>query len=212
MPRNPSDGTQNAERLIRSETEASKYMQTLKLKGGKETTLYYRDPKLQILDAEIARKLFEEDNPGVDLDEIRREEQRFALSQVAKKKRTPKPKEKSLVIKDVSSDKPRRSVTRSQSLSADKGKKKVEDVSKQSAKSIDDSEVPHEEELIEYNAKRRKTIIGADWEEKEKKLLVEIANTDLQSTTSDTTQVVNISLSDFDERSRLFSKPYLTVQ
>ena len=37
--------------------DSQKFIQTLKLKG-KQTTVYYKDPKIQTLDEEIARRLF----------------------------------------------------------------------------------------------------------------------------------------------------------
>ena len=42
--------------------ESQQFMQTLKLKG-KQTTIYYQDPKIQKLDEEISKRLFLKDNP-----------------------------------------------------------------------------------------------------------------------------------------------------
>ena len=54
-----------------------KFLQTLKLKG-KQTTVYYINPKIQTLDEEIARRLFMKHNPGMDLETLKEEEAKFA--------------------------------------------------------------------------------------------------------------------------------------
>ncbi|KAL8132948.1 hypothetical protein AgCh_008427 [Apium graveolens] len=72
--------------------------QTLKLKG-KETTVYYQDPKLQKLDEEILKRLFLKDNPGMNLESLKEEEARLKAENVKSKskasiaeKKLPKPK------------------------------------------------------------------------------------------------------------------------
>ena len=53
------------------------FLQTLKLKG-KQTTVYYKDPKIHTLDEEISRRLFLQHNLGMDLETLKEEEARFA--------------------------------------------------------------------------------------------------------------------------------------
>lgn len=100
-------------------------MQIFKFRG-KKTTLYYKDPKSQQFDDAVARKMFEKDNPGVDIEQIKQTEEKFALlkpkwntdaaqsiSDVPKKKRTQRPKAKGIVITEVSQTNSDRLVTRS---------------------------------------------------------------------------------------------------
>ncbi|KAL8126722.1 hypothetical protein AgCh_013845 [Apium graveolens] len=57
--------------------DSQKFLQTLKLKG-KQTTVYYKNPKIQTLDEEIARRLFLKHNPRMDLEALKEEEAKFA--------------------------------------------------------------------------------------------------------------------------------------
>ena len=50
--------------------EASQYLQTLTVKGTKKT-LFYKDPKIQTFDSEVSRRIFERENHGVDLEQLR---------------------------------------------------------------------------------------------------------------------------------------------
>ncbi|KAL8089399.1 hypothetical protein AgCh_039010 [Apium graveolens] len=119
--------------LIQSGSQDSqKFLKTLKLKG-RETTIYYKDPKIQILDEEIAKRLFLKHNPGMDLETLKEEEARFAAektnpkSKASNAKKSPRPKEKGIVIKERSVTEIPRSSTRSQTTTnpKDKGKGKV---------------------------------------------------------------------------------------
>ncbi|KAL8105349.1 hypothetical protein AgCh_029225 [Apium graveolens] len=90
--------------LIQSGSKDSqKFLQTLKLKG-KQTTVYYKDPKIQTLDEDIARRLFLKQNPGMDLETLKEEEARFAAektnlkSKASDAEKPPRPKEKGIVI------------------------------------------------------------------------------------------------------------------
>ena len=79
-------------------------MQTLKLKG-KETSVYYQDPKLQKLDEEISKRLFLKDNPGMDFESLKEEEARFKAENVKSKSKAPitakkPPNPKGIVIKE----------------------------------------------------------------------------------------------------------------
>ncbi|XP_063941253.1 chromatin-remodeling ATPase INO80-like [Daucus carota subsp. sativus] len=128
--------------LVNSEVEKKKE----NLFRGKETTLFYKSPSLQAIDEAMARKIFEKENPGVDIEAIRLEEERLA----AEKKKISKtksdeqrqitdssqkqeiPKKKGIVISEVNYtdiNRPRtRSQTQSESDIADKGKKPVDGV------------------------------------------------------------------------------------
>ena len=44
------------DKVIETHVDANKYMQRLKFRG-KTTSLYYRDPKLQVLDEKLSMKL-----------------------------------------------------------------------------------------------------------------------------------------------------------
>ena len=83
----------------------------MKLKG-KQTTVYYKDPKIQTLDEEIARRLFLKHNPRMDLETLKEEEARFAVEKINLKskafdaKKPPRPKVKGIVIKDVTPSRP----------------------------------------------------------------------------------------------------------
>ncbi|XP_063939749.1 uncharacterized protein LOC135148454 [Daucus carota subsp. sativus] len=135
-----------AEKLIEAgDPESQKFCQTLKFRG-KETTLFYKSPSLQAIDEAMARKIFEKENPGVDIEAIRLEEERLA----AEKKKISKtksdeqrqithssqkqkiPKQKGIVIIEVNYtdiNRPRtRSQTQSESDAADNGKKPVDGV------------------------------------------------------------------------------------
>ncbi|KAL8125875.1 hypothetical protein AgCh_013251 [Apium graveolens] len=122
--------------------DSQKFLQTLKFKGNK-ATFFYKDPKIQIIDEELAKRLFLKDNPGVDLEELREEEAKFATekskpkSKASDAKKPPRPKEKGIVIKERSATEIPRSRTRSQTTTdpKDKGKGKVgEPVKKQKMK------------------------------------------------------------------------------
>ncbi|KAL8109306.1 hypothetical protein AgCh_025415 [Apium graveolens] len=55
---------------------ASHFLQTLKFKG-KKTTLFYKDPKITSYDSEVNRRIFERENLGVDLEQLRLMEEEF---------------------------------------------------------------------------------------------------------------------------------------
>ncbi|KAL8133959.1 hypothetical protein AgCh_009144 [Apium graveolens] len=113
---------------------SQKFLQTLKLKG-RDTTVYYKDPKIQTLDEEIARRLFLKHNPRMDLKTLKEEEARFAAEKTNLKckasnaKKRPRPKEKGIVIKERSTSEPSKPKTRSQDEidPKAKGKEKVFD-------------------------------------------------------------------------------------
>ncbi|KAL8110277.1 hypothetical protein AgCh_026120 [Apium graveolens] len=117
--------------------DSQRLMQTLKLKG-KQTTVYYKDPKIQTLDGEISRRFFLKHNPGMDLENLKEEEARFKAEKknikpkayVAKK--PPRPKEKGIVIKEKSNTEVSKPKTRSQYEidPKDKGKGKVDEPTK----------------------------------------------------------------------------------
>uniref|UniRef100_A0A166GDH0 Uncharacterized protein n=1 Tax=Daucus carota subsp. sativus TaxID=79200 RepID=A0A166GDH0_DAUCS len=135
-----------ADKLIGAgDPESQKFYQTLKFRG-RETTLFYKSPSLQAIDEAMARKIFEKENPRVDIEAIRLEEERLA----AEKKKISKtksdeqkqitdpsqkqkiPKQKGIVISEVNYtdiNRPRtRSQTQSESDAIDKGKKPVDGV------------------------------------------------------------------------------------
>ncbi|KAL8116094.1 hypothetical protein AgCh_022547 [Apium graveolens] len=120
--------------------DSQKFLQTLKLKG-KQTNVYYKDPKIQTLDEEIARRLFLKYNLGMDLETLE-EEARFAAEKTNPKtkasdaKKPPRPKEKAIVIKEKSISEASKAKTRSQIEidSKSKGKEKVEDENVQTLK------------------------------------------------------------------------------
>ncbi|KAL8106700.1 hypothetical protein AgCh_023449 [Apium graveolens] len=114
--------------------DSQKFLQTLKLKG-RETTVYYKDPKIQTLDEEIARRLFLMHNPRMDLENLKEEKAIFAAektnlkSKASNTKKPPRPKEKGIVMKEKSNSD---SKTRSQ-VEIDpkvKGKEKVDESTK----------------------------------------------------------------------------------
>ncbi|KAL8104425.1 hypothetical protein AgCh_028585 [Apium graveolens] len=114
--------------------DSQKFMQTLKLKG-KQTTVYYKDPKIQTLDEEIARRLFLKHNSGKDLENLKEEEARFKAEKTNLKpkafvaKKPPRPNVKGIVIKEKSHTEASKPKTRSQSEidPKDKGKGKVDE-------------------------------------------------------------------------------------
>ncbi|KAL8108679.1 hypothetical protein AgCh_024951 [Apium graveolens] len=59
--------------------KASQYLETLKVKERK-TTLFYKDPKIQLFDSEVSRRIFAKENPGVDLEQLRQMEEDFKNS------------------------------------------------------------------------------------------------------------------------------------
>ncbi|KAL8133640.1 hypothetical protein AgCh_008909 [Apium graveolens] len=105
--------------LIQSGSKDSKkFLQTLKLKG-KQTIVYYKDPKIQTLDEEIARRLFLKHNPGMDLENLKEEEARFAAektnlkSKASNAKKPPRPKAKGILINEKSNFEASKPKTRS---------------------------------------------------------------------------------------------------
>ncbi|MDV3180567.1 MAG: hypothetical protein Q8829_02710, partial [Candidatus Phytoplasma australasiaticum] len=171
--------------LIQSGSKDSqKFLQTLKLKR-KQTTVYYKNPKIQTLDEEIARRLFLKQNPGMDLETPKEEEARFAaektnlLSKSSDTKKPSRTKEKGIVIREKSNSEISKSKTRSQTKidPKSKGKEKVGEplkIEKSSSIPVYQTTV-HDDNLIEDETvqilKRRKVI-------------------EESKTTSDTAQVV----------------------
>ncbi|KAL8103728.1 hypothetical protein AgCh_028071 [Apium graveolens] len=111
--------------------------QVLMIKG-RETTVYYKEPKIQTLDEEITRRLFLIDNLGMDLETLKEEEARFAVEKINLKskasnaKKPPRPKEKGIVIKERSTSEASKPKTRSQ-VKIDpkaKGKGKIDEPTK----------------------------------------------------------------------------------
>ncbi|KAL8115843.1 hypothetical protein AgCh_022368 [Apium graveolens] len=140
-----SDDAKKGEKIVKSkcsndqimkkkDDEADDQGNPSKLKG-KQTTVYYKDPKIQTLDEEIARRLFLKHNPGTDLENLKEEEARFKAEKINLKpkasiaKKPPRPKEKGIVIKEKSSTEASKPKTRSQSEidPKDKGKGKVDE-------------------------------------------------------------------------------------
>ncbi|KAL8115689.1 hypothetical protein AgCh_022256 [Apium graveolens] len=160
--------------LIQSGSKDSqKFLQTLKLKG-KQTTVYYKNPKIQTLDEEIARRLFLKQNPGIDLETLKEEEARFAAektnlkSKASDTKKPLRPKEKGIVIREKSNSKTSKSKTRSQTEidPKSKGKEKVGEplkIEKKISSSIPVYQTTvHDDDLIEDETvqilKKRKII------------------------------------------------------
>ncbi|KAL8134518.1 hypothetical protein AgCh_009513 [Apium graveolens] len=122
----------NSERAESGSEDSQKFLQTLKLKG-KQTTVYYKNPKIQTLDEEIARRLFLKHNPGMDLETLKEKEAKFGAektnlkSKASDAKKPPRPKEKGIVIKEKSNSETSKFKTISQTESdpKDKGKGKV---------------------------------------------------------------------------------------
>lgn len=56
--------------MVEASAQAGQFMQMLKCKR-KNTNLYYKNPKLQKFDEVLAKKLFQRENPGLDLEQIR---------------------------------------------------------------------------------------------------------------------------------------------
>ncbi|KAL8119017.1 hypothetical protein AgCh_016496 [Apium graveolens] len=133
-----SRGQSQGKQLSRIPTQ-----QTSSYRSGKKSTFFYKDPKIQSVDEELAKRLFLKDNPEVDLEELREEEAKFAAekskskSKASDAKKPPRPKEKGIVIRERSATEIPRSRTRSQTITdpKDKGKGKVgETVKKQKMK------------------------------------------------------------------------------
>ena len=143
-----------SDKLIEArDPESQKFCQTLKFRG-KETTLFYKSPSLQAIDEAVARKIFEKENPGVDIEAIRLEEERLAAEKmkISKTKsdeqkqitepsqKQKRPKQKGIVISEVNYtdiNRPRtRSQTQPETDSKDKGKKPVDGVPSVIKKSI----------------------------------------------------------------------------
>lgn len=110
--------------IVEANSETRQFMQTLKLRG-KTTTLFYKDPKIHKFNDVVALKLSQKDNPKVDLEQIRKIKEEFALqksqsttdfvkktSDVPKRKRTLRHKEKDIVIKELSQSNSDRNVIR----------------------------------------------------------------------------------------------------
>ena len=71
-----------SDKLIEAgDPESQKFCQTLKFRG-KETTLFYKSPSLQAIDEAVAKKIFERENPGLDIEAIRQEEERLTAEKM----------------------------------------------------------------------------------------------------------------------------------
>ncbi|XP_063938513.1 uncharacterized protein LOC135148207 [Daucus carota subsp. sativus] len=135
-----------SDKLIEAgDPEFQKFCQTLKFRG-KETTLFYKSPSLQAIDEAVAKKIFERENPGIDIEAIRLEEERLAAEKmkISKSKsdkqkqiidpsqKQSRPKEKGIVIGEINYSDITRPRTRSQSNSEteskNKGKKAVDGI------------------------------------------------------------------------------------
>ncbi|KAL8126417.1 hypothetical protein AgCh_013636 [Apium graveolens] len=135
--------------------DKSKGKTSQKLKG-KQTTVYYKDPKIQTLDEEIARRLFLKQNPGIDLETLKEEVARFAVektnlkSKASDAKKPPRPKEKGIVIKEKSNSKASKSNTRSQTEidPKSKGKEKRRKLIEESKTTSDTAQVVQNEEQL----------------------------------------------------------------
>ena len=157
MPATKQEGENlifESDRLIEAgDPESKKFCQTLKFRG-RETTLFYKSQSLQAIDEAVARKIFEKENPGVDIEAIRQEEERLAaekmkISKLKSDKEKPisdsskkqsRPKEKGIVIGEINYSDINRPRTRGQAKSEieskDKGKKPVDGVHVSKKKSI----------------------------------------------------------------------------
>ena len=62
---------------------------------GKETTLFYKSPSLQLIDEAVARKIHEKENPSIDIEAIKQEEERLAAEKM-KVSKSKSRKEKSI--------------------------------------------------------------------------------------------------------------------
>lgn len=124
--------------------------------------------------------MFLKENPGVDLEEIKKEEEKFAamkkMPKSDKAAKPPRPKEKGIVIKEANSSDIRRPKMRSQTISEadlkNKGNNKVDEppapqvsvVPKTPKVTIDpsmkvnfiyDDITIHKEEIVEFTKKRK---------------------------------------------------------
>ncbi|KAL8119762.1 hypothetical protein AgCh_017026 [Apium graveolens] len=111
--------------------ESQKFMQILKFKG-KETTVYYQDPKLQKLDEEISKRLFLKENPGMDFESLKEEEARLKAENVKSKskafiveKKLPKPK--GIVIKEKTNSEATKAKSQVEVDPRFKGKAKIDE-------------------------------------------------------------------------------------
>ncbi|KAL8088541.1 hypothetical protein AgCh_038357 [Apium graveolens] len=151
----------------------SQYLQALKVKG-KKTTLFYKDPKIQNFDSEVSRRIFERENPGVDMEQLRPLEEEYKS---LKSTNT----DVVLPFEDISGSRPTKGVKKisEKSKSKPKAKSKKKSLSKSSKAQtlidpiypvvaahddVDDQKI-QEEEVNQFH-KRRKMIPGADWAEK----------------------------------------------
>ena len=116
--------------------------------------MFYKSPSLQAIDEAVVRKIIEKENPGVDIEAIRQEEERLAaekmkISKLKSDKEKPisdsskiqtRPKEKGIVIGEINYSDINRPRTRAQAKSEieskDKGKKHVDGVPVSKMKSI----------------------------------------------------------------------------
>ena len=123
------DLVSESDKLIEArDPESQKFCQTLKFRG-KETILFYKSPSLQTIDEAVARNIFERENPGVDIEAIRLEEERLAAEKmkISKTKsdeqkqitdpsqKQTRPKQKGIVITEVNYTDINRPRTRSRS-------------------------------------------------------------------------------------------------
>nr|XP_017228772.1 PREDICTED: proteoglycan 4-like [Daucus carota subsp. sativus] len=136
QPLIPADSKTRAlsEQLIKLGNPESKILShTVKIQG-EETTFFYKAPTQLAFDEAVAKNLFEEENPGVSLEDARKEEERLAAENKKIRKSKSDEKEAEIDQKKVSSD--GKKLKKSDSDSSEKGKKIIDGVpSKRKAES-----------------------------------------------------------------------------
>ena len=120
--------------LIDSVEEAAKLYQALEIKGNIHK-VYYKDPRLSLVDELAARKLLESEFPGEDIEQILQEEKLYlSQSKIEKSKtgrkggrrRTPNVSMKRVIILGNNRPNTRASSKLPSILEGDKGKKVIE--------------------------------------------------------------------------------------
>nr|XP_017249625.1 PREDICTED: uncharacterized protein LOC108220382 [Daucus carota subsp. sativus] len=91
-----------SEKLVELGDPESKLLRHTVKSQGEEKTFFYKAPTQLAFDEAVAKNLFEEENPGLSLEDIRKEEERLAAE--IKKNRESKPNETATDQKKISSD------------------------------------------------------------------------------------------------------------
>ncbi|XP_063936114.1 uncharacterized protein LOC135147192 [Daucus carota subsp. sativus] len=197
QPLIPADSKSRAlsEQLIELGNPESKILShTVKIQG-EETTLFYKAPTQLDFDEAVAKNIFEQENPGVSLEDIRKEEERLAAEKKKISKSKSDEKEAKIDEKKSKSD-GKKQITDSSSKKLPSSKRKGIVISEVNYADINRPRVYHKKSDSDSSGKGKNIINGAPSKKKDesevKQTLATIPESIDQNLASDTAQAKNM--------------------